>query len=80
MGGLNGEGRERRFGGLSENGLYRLMCLNIWSPVSGTVWERLGGVVLLEKVCQSLGRALCPKTHIRLGLSVSLCRQLSDEM
>lgn len=36
------------------------------------VWLVGGGV--------SLGWALCPKTHIRLGLSVSLCRQLSDEM
>jgi hypothetical protein len=25
--------------------------LNSWSPVSGTVWEGLEGVALLEKIC-----------------------------
>lgn len=30
----------------------RLMCLNIFSSVSGVVWEGLGdGVALLEEVC-----------------------------
>ena len=28
----------------------RLMCLNAWSPVYGTVWEELEGVALLEDV------------------------------
>jgi hypothetical protein len=38
-------------GGLNENGLHRLIFLNIWSPVSGTVWECLGGLTLLVDVC-----------------------------
>jgi hypothetical protein len=29
----------------------RLLCLNTWFPVTGTMCERLGGVLLLEKVC-----------------------------
>ena len=32
-------------------------CLNTWSPVGGTVWERLGGVTLLKEVCH-WGQAL----------------------
>jgi hypothetical protein len=27
------------------------ICLNTWSPDDGTVWEDLGGVVLLRRVC-----------------------------
>lgn len=38
-------------GGLNENGPYRLIYLNVWFLVSGTVWEGLGGVTLLEVVC-----------------------------
>ena len=37
-------------GGLNENGLYRLMYLKTLSELGGTVWERLGGVALLEAV------------------------------
>lgn len=37
-------------GGLDENGSHRLVCLNAPFPVSGTVWEGLGGVVLSEEV------------------------------
>lgn len=40
---------------LNENGLYRRIYLNAWSAVGGTVWERLGGVVLLEAVCTGSG-------------------------
>lgn len=29
----------------------RLLCLNVWFPVSGIVWEGVGGVALLEEVC-----------------------------
>jgi hypothetical protein len=36
----------REFGALNENGLYRILCLNIWSPVGRTVWEGLVGVAL----------------------------------
>jgi len=31
-------------GGLKENAPNRLLGLNIWSTVDGTVWEGLGGV------------------------------------
>ena len=31
--------------GLNENGPHRRICLNTWSPASGTVWKGLGGVV-----------------------------------
>lgn len=36
--------------GLSENGLHRLIHLNIWSPAGGTVWEGIANVTLLEEV------------------------------
>lgn len=36
--------------GLSENGLHRLIHLNIWSPAGGTVWEGTANVTLLEEV------------------------------
>lgn len=39
-------------GGLNENGIYRLRYLKARSLVYGTVWEVLGGVALLEEVCQ----------------------------
>lgn len=43
-------------GGLSKNGSHRPRCFNTWSLVGGL---RLGGVVLLEKVCHmSLGGGL----------------------
>ena len=35
--------------GLDINGLNRLLYLNTWSPVTGSVWEGLGGVALLEE-------------------------------
>jgi hypothetical protein len=38
-------------GGFNEHGPHRLICLNAWSPVSGTVWEGLRGVALLEEMC-----------------------------
>lgn len=34
---------------------HRLIFLNIWSPVGETVWEGLGGMVLLEGVCLEVG-------------------------
>lgn len=40
-----------RYGSLNEHGIRWLVCLNIWLPVGGTVWEALGGVVLLEEAC-----------------------------
>ena len=38
-------------GGLNENAPHRLICLNTWSLIGGTICERLGGVSLLEQVC-----------------------------
>jgi hypothetical protein len=37
------------YGGLGENGVHRLICLNGLSLVGGTVWEELGGVALLRR-------------------------------
>ena len=37
-------------GGLNENGLQRLRCLDIWSSVGKSCWEELGGMDLLEEV------------------------------
>lgn len=39
-------------GGLNKNGHHRLICLNACLTGSGTMQERLEGVVLLEVVCQ----------------------------
>lgn len=36
---------------LNENDSLGFRCLNPWSLFSGTVWEGLGGVTLLDKVC-----------------------------
>lgn len=41
--------------GLKENGLHRLIYLNAWFPVGGTVWEGLEGVPLLEEVYHKVG-------------------------
>lgn len=37
--------------GLNENCLHRLICLNDWSSLRGTVGMVSGGVALLEQVC-----------------------------
>lgn len=37
--------------GLHKSGSHKLICLNMWSVVGETVWEELGGVVLLKLVC-----------------------------
>ena len=60
--------------GLNENGPHRLICLNAWSPVVGTVWEGLGVVALMEKVCHwglgfEVSKALC----LCLSLFFSTC-------
>lgn len=62
-------------GGLNEKGLHKLMCLNTWSPVGGIVWERLGGVTLLE-ICH-WEWALRFQKRTPLALSASL---LVDQM
>lgn len=41
-----------QFGSLSMNGCHGLKCLSTWFPVGETVWEGLGGMALLEEVCQ----------------------------
>lgn len=38
-------------GGLNGNDPYRLIHLDPLSPISGTTWEGLGGVALLEYMC-----------------------------
>lgn len=43
------------YGGLNENGLTGSLCVYPWSPVAGTVGEGLGGVALLEEVCNGVG-------------------------
>jgi hypothetical protein len=37
-------------GGFNKNGPHKLMYLNGWSPVGGTIWEGLGGVASLEEL------------------------------
>lgn len=37
--------------GLKKNDLNRLKDSNTWIPVNETIWEGLGGMVLLEGVC-----------------------------
>lgn len=44
--------------GLNKNGLYGFMCLNTWSLVSGTVWERFGDTALLMGTCHWVLRFL----------------------
>lgn len=44
-------------GGLDENA-QRLLCLNTWTPVGGSVWERLEGVGLLEDAVCHLRQTL----------------------
>ena len=39
------------YGGLNVNDPHRLICLNAWSSVGGTVQEGLGDKALLEEVC-----------------------------
>jgi hypothetical protein len=53
-------------GGLNENDLHGLIDSNALSTVNGTIWEGLGGVALLEKVCQLLGFGVS-KAHTRLS-------------
>ena len=39
------------YGGVNENDPHNLMYLSAWVPISGTVWEGLGGVALWEELC-----------------------------
>ena len=77
--------REIKTCGLDEKSSHRLIYLNTWSPVGGTVWEGLGNVALLEEVwpCWGMcvtGSALkfqktnkclqCPVIHTKLLLNL----------
>jgi hypothetical protein len=42
---------EKKCSGLNENRPHRLICLNAWLSVGGTVWEGLGGVAFWKEVC-----------------------------
>jgi hypothetical protein len=55
---------------LNENGPRRLIYLNIWSPVVGTVWKGLGSAAILEEVCHCDWDSDVSKTpyHSQLGL------------
>lgn len=66
----------RTCGGLNENEPNRLLYLNIWSPVSRTVWERLGNGALLNDVCH-YGQALEFQNSCAIP-SVSLSLLLAD--
>ena len=44
--------------GLNGNGPHKLIYMNAWSPVGGTIWVGLGGVALLEEVCVTESKAL----------------------
>ena len=57
---------------LNEAGSHRLLCLNNWFLVGGTVWEGLEGEVLLEDMCHWGGL-----TILRVSLS---CFVLVDEV
>lgn len=48
----------RSCGGLKDIAPNRLTYLNSWFSVSGTLWEGLGDVVLLEEVSWGGGRSL----------------------
>lgn len=56
-------------GGLNENAASRLMYLNAWSKVAGTVWEGLRNMALLE-VCHWVQESWhAPPTCFRCALS-----------
>lgn len=47
-----GPGSGIEYGSLVENGLLKILSVNTWSPVVGTVCEEVD-VALLEKVCEA---------------------------
>jgi hypothetical protein len=42
-------------GGVNENGLHRLTCLNTWSPEGRAAWEGLGDVVCSKRSISGVG-------------------------
>lgn len=63
-------------GDLKDNGFYKLIYLNAWFLVSGTVWEGFGGVALLEEGCH---RRWALRFQILTSFSVSsLCSVLEN--
>ena len=59
-------------GGFNENDPCSSVCLNIWSLVSRTVWEGLGGMALLETVCPCGWALKFQETHNISSFSLSL--------
>jgi hypothetical protein len=55
-----------------------LMCLNVWSPVRGTVWEGLWGMALLEEVSPRLDFEVL-KVQARHSLSLTCNLQIRCE-
>lgn len=59
-----------QYDGLNENSFHKVIYLNTWSTVGGSVWEGLGGVTMLEKVCWGGGalrfQKLTPFPHVCL--------------
>lgn len=61
---------------LNENDPHRLICVITWSLVSGSVWQGLGGVTLLEVV--SLGKNFEVSEDSRF-LVLFLCLMIMDQ-
>jgi hypothetical protein len=53
---------------LNENGPCRLIYLNVWSLVSGTLWEGLEGLASLKYVLLGVGFQVS-RAHTRPSLS-----------
>ena len=57
--------------------------MDIWSPIGGTVWEVLGGAVLLEEICVTVSRGsgsevLWPHPPLLCSLWAHRTRSLSQ--
>lgn len=61
-------------GGLNENVPKRLKCMNAWVPGDGPIWEKLGGVALLEEICHWGQALMFQKAHFQFVLSTSRMR------
>lgn len=61
------------FDDLPENILHRFMCLNTWSLIVETVWERLGYVATLEEVCHSKQTKVSKEKSEHSHCSPALC-------
>lgn len=68
-----------------DNGPHELRCLNVWSPVSGSVQEGIGGATQLEQVqpCQRrnvTGVGLEISNNLIIPIQFSLCFQLARKI